>query len=132
MVGGNLGDDVGNDVGDGADGSINAGNDACGGDGGDASGKGGGAPGGGRGGSSSGDGGGDGCILLGPFPFYCEDISVWYFCVWGIGKVTPPLTLSSRLSYVGVLLGGDGNCPQKLWYVNTKNYLAKKHGNRSW
>ncbi len=36
------------------------------------------------------------------------------------------------LRYVGILLGGDGNCPPKLWYVNTKNYLAKKHGNRSW
>jgi hypothetical protein len=24
----------------------------------------------------------------------------------------------SCLRYVGVLLGGDGNCPQKLWYVN--------------
>jgi hypothetical protein len=43
----------------------------------------------------------------------------------GIGKVTPPLTLSSHLRYVGVLLGGDGNFPQKLWYINTKNYLAK-------
>jgi hypothetical protein len=39
----------------------------------------------------------------------------------GIGKVTPPLTLSSCLRYVGILLGGVGNCPQKLWYVNTKN-----------
>jgi hypothetical protein len=41
--------------------------------------------------------------------------------VGGIGKVTPPLTLSSCLRYVGILLGGDGNCPQKLCYVNTKN-----------
>jgi hypothetical protein len=49
--------------------------------------------------------------------------SAWYtyICVGGIGKVTPPLTLSSCLRYVGILLGGDGNCPQKLWYVNTKN-----------
>jgi hypothetical protein len=30
------------------------------------------------------------------------------------------------LMYVGVLLGEDGNCTQKLWYVNIKNYLAKK------
>jgi hypothetical protein len=22
-------------------------------------------------------------------------------------------------------LGGDGNCPKKWWYVNTKNYPAK-------
>ena len=29
-------------------------------------------------------------------------------------------------SYVGVLLGGDGNCPQKLWYVNTKKLSSKK------
>jgi hypothetical protein len=44
--------------------------------------------------------------------------------------VTPLLTLLSHLRYVGRLLGGDGNCPQKLWYVNTKNcYLAKKHSN---
>jgi hypothetical protein len=42
-------------------------------------------------------------------------------CGGGICKGTPSLTLSSRLRYVGVLLGGDGNCPQKLWYVNTKN-----------
>ncbi len=55
-----------------------------------------------------------------------------FMCGGGIGKVTPPLTLSSCLRYVGVLLGGEGNCLQKLWYVNTKNYLAKKYGNRSW
>ncbi len=48
-----------------------------------------------------------------------------FLCVGGIGEVTPRLTLSSRLRYVSVLLGGDGNCPQKMWYVNTKNYLAK-------
>ncbi len=53
-------------------------------------------------------------------------------CGGGIGEVTPPLTLLSRLRYVGVLLGGDVKCPQNLWYVNTKNYLAKKHGNQSW
>ncbi len=46
-------------------------------------GRGGGAPGkgpgggGGGGSSGSGDCGGGGCILLGLFPFYCEDI----FCV---------------------------------------------------
>jgi hypothetical protein len=39
---------------------------------------------------------------------------------------------TSRLRYVGMLLGGGGNCSQKLWYVNTTNYLAKKHGNQSW
>ncbi len=44
----------------------------------------------------------------------------------GIGEVTPPLALLSHLRYVGILLGGDGKCPQKLWYVNTKNYLANK------
>ena len=44
----------------------------------------------------------------------------------GVGEVTPPLTLLSCLRYVGILLGGGGNCPQKLWYVNTKNYLAKQ------
>ncbi len=32
---------------------------------------------------------------------------------------------------VGVLLSWDGNCPQILRYVNTKKYLAKKHGNPS-
>ncbi len=30
-----------------------------------------------------------------------------FLCVGGIGEVTPPLTLSSCLRYVGVLLGGD-------------------------
>jgi hypothetical protein len=45
----------------------------------------------------------------------------FFLCVGEIGKVTPPLTLSSCLRYVGVLLGGDRNCPQKLWCVNTKN-----------
>jgi hypothetical protein len=33
-------------------------------------------------------------------------------CVGGIGEVTDPLTLLSRLRYVGVLLGGDRKCPQ--------------------
>jgi hypothetical protein len=56
--------------------------------------------------------------------------SIFMMC-GGIGEVTPPLTLSSCLRYVVVLSGGDGNCPQKMWYVNTKNYLAKKHGNQS-
>jgi hypothetical protein len=27
---------------------------------------------------------------------------------------------------VGVLLVGNGNCPQKLWYVNTKKLASKK------
>jgi hypothetical protein len=40
--------------------------------------------------------------------------------------------VTSCLRYVGVLLGWDGNSPLKLWYVNTKNYLAKKHGNQCW
>jgi hypothetical protein len=33
-------------------------------------------------------------------------------CVGEIGEVIPPLTLSSHLRYVGVVLGGDGNCSQ--------------------
>jgi hypothetical protein len=44
---------------------------------------------------------------------------------------TSPHTLVT-LKVCRHLLGGEDNCPQKLWYVNTKNYLAKKHGNRSW
>jgi hypothetical protein len=39
------------------------------------------------------------------------------FSVGGIDKVTPvspPLTLLSCLRYVGILLGGDGYCPQKI------------------
>jgi hypothetical protein len=36
------------------------------------------------------------------------------------------------LRYVGILLGGASNFQKKLRYVNTKNYLAKKHGNQSW
>ncbi len=135
-----VGDDVGDDVGNGDNGDKDAGNNAGKGDGGDAVGRGRGAPGGERGGGGNGggsgggsNGSGGGCIMQGSFAFYCKDIFVWYFYVWGgIGKVTPPLTLSSRLRYVDILLGGDGNCPQKLWYVNTKNYLAKKHGNQSW
>jgi hypothetical protein len=83
-------------------------------------GRGGGTPGGGRGGSGggSGDGGGGsgGCILQGLLLFivkiyFCV---VFLSCVGGIGEVTPPLTLLSCLRYVGVLLGGDGNCPQKI------------------
>jgi hypothetical protein len=65
-----------------------------------------------------------GCFLFIVKIFLCGIL-----CVGGIGEVTPPLTLSSRLRYVGILLGRDGNCPKKLWYVNTKNCLAKKHGN---
>ncbi len=102
-------------------------------------GRGRGAPGGGRGGGGGSSGGGDGgnggggCILQELFAFYCEDIFVCgIFYVGGIGKVIPPLTLLSRLRYVGILLGGNGNCPQKLCYVNTKHYLAKKHGNQRW
>jgi hypothetical protein len=80
----------------------------------------------GSGGGGGGDNGGGGYILQGWIAFYWEDISVVFLCVERIGVVTPQLTLLSRLRYVGVLLGGDGNGPQKLWYVNTKNYLAKK------
>jgi hypothetical protein len=68
----------------------------------------------------------------GHFLFIVKIFCVVFLCVGGIGEVTPPPTLLSRLRYVSVLLGRDGNYPQKLWYVNTKNYLAKKHGNRSW
>ncbi len=66
--------------------------------------------------------------------FFIVKIFLWgiFMMCGGIGEVTPPLTLSSRLKYVGVLLGGEGNCPQKLCNVNTKNNLAKKHGNQSW
>ncbi len=72
-------DDMGNDVSNGDDGGNNAGNNASKGDGGDAGGEEGGAPGGrcgGGGGGGSGSGGdcsGSGCILLGSFPFYCEE-----------------------------------------------------------
>ncbi len=91
-VGNNVGDDVGDDVGDGDDGGNNAGNNASEGDGGDAVREGGGAPGRGHGGGGSGDGSGSrgcgdcrggGCILLGLLSFYCEDIFVLYFYVWG-------------------------------------------------
>jgi hypothetical protein len=40
---------------------------------------------------------------------------VVFLCLGGIGEVTPPLTLLSCLRYESVLLGGDGNCSQKLW-----------------
>ncbi len=59
-----------------------------------------------------------GCLFV-ILKIFLFDMNI--LCVGGIGKVTPPLTLSSHLRYVGVLLGGDGNCPQKLRYVNTKN-----------
>jgi hypothetical protein len=36
---------------------------------------------------------------------------------------THPLVM---LKVCRLLLGGDGNGPHKLWYANTKNYLAKK------
>jgi hypothetical protein len=83
-------------------------------------GRGGGAPGGGCGGgsgSSGGSGDGGGCILQGSLLFIVKIFLCGIFIMCGgIGEVTPPLTLSSRLRYVGVLLGGDGNCPQKLLY----------------
>jgi hypothetical protein len=82
----NLGDDRGDDVGDRDDGGNNAGNNAGKSDDGDAGSEGGGAPGGGRGSGGGGGGGnssGGGCILQGLFAFYCEDIFVWYFYVWG-------------------------------------------------
>ncbi len=89
-VGDNVGDDVSNDVGNRDDGNHNAGNNAGKGDGGMLLGREGWAPGRGRGGSSSGGGnggsgnsGGSNGILLGLFPFYCEDNFVWYFYVWG-------------------------------------------------
>ncbi len=83
-VGDDVEDDVGDDVGDGDNGGGNAGADAIEGDGGDTGGEGGGAPGEGCGSGGGGDsGGGGGCILLGLFLFYCEDIFVWYFYVWG-------------------------------------------------
>jgi hypothetical protein len=123
-AGNHVGDDVGNDVGNGNNGGNDAGDNAKEGDGGD----------------TGGEGGGGSwrrtwrrrrqqrqrrrqqLHIAGVIAFYCEDIFVWYFYdVGGIGEVTPPLTHSSGLRYVGVLLGGDGNCPQKLWYVNTKN-----------
>jgi hypothetical protein len=44
---------------------------------------------------------------------------------------TSPHTLDMR-EVCRHTFGWDGNCPQKLWYVNTKNYPAKKHGDRSW
>jgi hypothetical protein len=88
-AGDNVGDDVGDDVGNGDDGGNDIGNDTNEGDGGDTGREEGGAPGGGYGGGGGGGsgGGGDcvggGCILLGSFPFYCEDNFVWYFYVWG-------------------------------------------------
>jgi hypothetical protein len=47
-------------------------------------------------------------------PAHVQRVCVVFLCVGGIGEVTPLLTLSSRLRYVGVFLGGDGNCHQKL------------------
>jgi hypothetical protein len=133
-----MGDDVGGDVGDGDDGGNDAGNNASKGDGGDAGGEGGGllaeyavmtaavAA------EAAATAAAAAAYCWGSFLFIVK-IFLWVFlCVGGIGKVTPPLTLLSRLRYVGVLLGGDGNCPQKLWYVITRNYLAKKHGNQCW
>ncbi len=141
-VGNNKGDDMGNDVGDGDYGGNNAGDNASKGDGGDTGGE--------R------EGGswrwrqrkrrwkqrrqrqrrqlrwrrlhiaGVVSFLMGSY--FCVVFFLWV----GIGKVTPLISLLSRLRYVGVLLGGDGNWPQILWYVNTKNYLAKNYGNRSW
>jgi hypothetical protein len=131
MVDNNVSDDVGNDVGDGDDGSNNAGNNASKGDGRDDGGE-----------------GGEGLLV--------EDVAVAVVTVaaaaaycWGrflfIVKIfvcgifmcevwqdhTCPHILV-MLEVCGILLGGDSNCPQKLWYVNTKTYLAKKHGNQSW
>jgi hypothetical protein len=61
-----------------------------------------------------------GCFLFIVKLYFCAV----FLCVGGIGKVTPPLTLLSCLRYdVGVLLGGEGNCPPNLWYVNTKNWV---------
>ncbi len=57
-----------------------------------------------------------GCLLFIVKIFLC---GIFMMC-GGNDVVTPPLTLLLQLSYVGILLGGDGNCPQKLWYVNTK------------
>jgi hypothetical protein len=147
-AGENMGDDVGNDAGIGDDGSNiasdNSGNDASKGDGRDAGGEGG-------GGVLAEDAAAPLAVAAaavaaaataavvaaycrGYFLFIVKIFLCGIFMRGGnrLGEVTPPLTLSSRLRYVGVLLGGDGNCPQKLWYVNTKNHLAKKHGNRSW
>jgi hypothetical protein len=49
-------------------------------------------------------------------------------CVGGVGEVTPPLTLLSHLRYVGILLGGDGNCPQKIVVCKYQKLASKKHG----
>jgi hypothetical protein len=135
-------DDVGNDVGDRDNGVKDAGNNASKGDGRDAGGE-------GEGGLLAVDPAAAAVVAVAvtaavtaaAAAAYCRDCLLFIVKIFlcgifmmcgGNGEVTPPLTLSSYLRYVGVLLGRDGNCPQKLWYVNTKNYLAKKNGNRSW
>ncbi len=128
---------MGDNVGNGDDGCNKAGK----GDGGDDGGDGGGAPGGEDVAAVAAAAAAGAAAMAAAAAVYCRGHLLFivkillcgiFICVGGIGKVTPPLTLSSHLRYVGILLGGDSNCPQKLWYVNTKNYLAKKHGNQSW
>jgi hypothetical protein len=69
-----------------------------------------------------------GCLL-----FIVKIFCVVFLWVGGIGEVTPPLTLLLRLRYVGLLLGVDGNCPQKLWYESRGNiqfqYFTLKYFN---
>jgi hypothetical protein len=138
-VGKDVGDDVGDDVGNRDDGSNDAGNDTSKEDGGNAGEEGGvllsedatvaaAAAATAAAAAAAAAAYCWGCFLFIVKIFFC----VVFLCVGGIGKVTPPLTLLSCLRYVGILFGGDSNCPQILWYVDTINYLAKKHGNQSW
>ncbi len=134
-TGNNVGDDVGNDVGNGDDGGNNSGNDAGKGDGGDTGEE-------GKGGLLAEDmvvvaavatAAAAAAYCRGCLLFIVKIFLLGIFYKWGeLERSHLPLTLLSRLRYAGVLLGGDGNCPQKLWYVHSKSYLAKKHGNQSW
>ncbi len=120
---------MGNDVGNGDDGSSIAGNDTGKGDGRDAGGEGGGllaedAAAAAAAAVAAAAAAATAATLMAAAAAYCRVCLLFivkiflcgmFMMVGGIGEVTPPLTLSSRLRNVGVLLGGDGNCPQKLW-----------------
>jgi hypothetical protein len=132
MVGDNVGDDVGDDVGNGDDGGNNAGNNASKGDGGDAGKEGGGllaedaAVAAAAAAAAAATAAAAAAHCWGGFLFIVKILFLCgiFMCGGNRQGHTSPHTLS-RLRYVGILLGGDGNCPQRLWYVNTKNYLAK-------
>jgi hypothetical protein len=72
----------------------------------------------------SGDGGGSGCILQGLLIFIVKMFLCGIFIMCGgnwQGHTSPHTLVTLEVKFVGVLLGGEGNCPQKLGYVNTKN-----------